>query len=96
MDTAFNRTAALVKTKRIEHPECYSQSELANLLGYKCDKLIVKIENAECLVPLKVMAKLTDVLNIHPDDFIDAVMKDSEEYLNDFFGKTFNDENVFM
>jgi transcriptional regulator with XRE-family HTH domain len=92
----FNNIAALVKTKRIEHPECYSQIELAHLLGFKCNKLIANIEGAECNVPLEIMPKLTEVLNIHPDDFIKAVMKDHEESLDLFFKKTFEEKIVYM
>ncbi|RPJ78242.1 MAG: XRE family transcriptional regulator [Alphaproteobacteria bacterium] len=92
----FNTVATLIKNKRIEHPQSYSQSELANLLGHKCDKLIVSIENAECNVPLKIMPKLANVLDIHPDDFVEAVMKDHEKNLNNYFSKTFKDQIVYM
>ncbi|MDD4972891.1 MAG: helix-turn-helix transcriptional regulator [Bacteriovorax sp.] len=92
----FNNIATLVKTKRIEHPECYSQIELANLLGFKCNKLIANIEEAECNVPLKIMTKLSQVLNIPPDDFKAAVMKDHEESLDLFFKKTFKEKIIYM
>jgi DNA-binding Xre family transcriptional regulator len=92
----FNNIATLIKTKRIEHPKSYSQLELANLLGFECEKLIVYIEEAECDVPLEVMPKLSKVLNIHPDDFIEAVMKDHEESLDKFFIKTFKEKIMHM
>ncbi|MBC7537760.1 MAG: helix-turn-helix transcriptional regulator [Bacteriovorax sp.] len=92
----FNNIATLVKTKRIQHPECYSQLELANLLGYKCEKLIAHIEEAECDVPLEVMPKLSKVLNIDPDDFIEAVLKDHEESLDNFFSTTFQERIIYM
>lgn len=90
----FNNIATLIKTKRIEHAESYSQSELANLLGYKGDKLIASIEKAEREVPLKFMSKLSEVLNIDQDDFIEAVMKDHIVYLDNFFEKPFNEKTM--
>ena len=92
----FNNIATLVKHKRIEHPECYSQIELGNLLGFKCSKLIVSIERAECNVPLKAMPTLAKVLNIHPDDIIKAVLRDHEESLDNFFKKTFKEKIIYM
>ncbi len=96
MTETFNTVANLVKTKRIEHPACYSQRELANLLGFKGEDLIVSIENAERNIPLKVMPKLAKVLNVHPDVFIEAVMTDHKEYLDKFFSKTFENDVLCM
>ena len=83
----FKNIATLVKNKRIEHPENLSQMELSNLLGFKCDRLISNIEKAECNVPLKVMPKLSQILNIDKDDFIQAVLADHDESLDNYFNK---------
>lgn len=91
----FKNIANLVKTKRIEHPENLSQMEVSNLLGFKCDRLISKLENAQCNVPLKVMPKLSKILNIDQDDFIEAVLKDHDESLENYFNKKVFNKNMY-
>jgi transcriptional regulator with XRE-family HTH domain len=81
----FKNIASLVKIKRISHPEAYSQEELAKLLGLKTHSLIAKIEEADCGVPLKSAPRLSEILNIHPNDFKEAVLKDHQESLERFF-----------
>lgn len=85
----FNNIASLVKTKRSEHHKNYSKEDLSALMGLKSESLITKIEEANCSVPLKSMSKLSQVLDISPDDFKDAILKDHEESLERYFRKTF-------
>ena len=91
----FNNIAELVKTKRTEHQENYSQAELANLLGLKSDYLISNIEQAACSVPLKSMSKLSEVLDINPEIVREAILRDYQESLDRYFEKTFSD-NTFQ
>ncbi|MDD4972910.1 MAG: helix-turn-helix transcriptional regulator [Bacteriovorax sp.] len=83
----FSNIASLVKTKRTGHHKSYSQAELALLLGLKSDYLIANIEEAGCGVPLKSMSKLSEILDIDPDDFKEAILKDHQESLNRYFSK---------
>ncbi|MBC7537751.1 MAG: helix-turn-helix transcriptional regulator [Bacteriovorax sp.] len=92
----FNNIASLVKTKRTEHHKCYSQAELSSLLGLKSDYLIANIEEATCGVPLKSISKLSEILEIHPDDFKEAILKDHHESLDMFFNKKFNKKPMCM
>ena len=87
----FSNVASLVKTKRTEHMKCYSQTELASFLGLKNDKLISRIEEATCSVPLKSLSKLSKALDIPPDDLKEAILKDHEESLDRYFSKNFRD-----
>ena len=48
--------------KRINHPKGYSQSELSHLLGYKNGQFISNVERALCNIPLKMLGKVSEVL----------------------------------
>ncbi len=50
----FKNIAKLIRTKRLQHPKAYSQSELSHLLGYKNGQFISNVERALCNIPLKV------------------------------------------
>lgn len=80
----FKNIANLIRTKRIEHPKGYSQSELSHMLGYKNGQFISNVERALCNIPLKMLKKVCDVLDIHPDDLKEAILKDHEETLNNY------------
>jgi len=80
----FKNIAQLIRTKRMSHPKGYSQSELSNLLGYKNGQFISNVERALCNIPLKILKKVADVLDIHPDELRDAILKDQEVTLNNF------------
>lgn len=92
----FNNIASLVKTKRTEHHKSYSQGELSSLLGLKSDYLIASIEEATCGVPLKSLSKLSEVLDIHPDDFKEAILKDHKESLDRYFSKKAIEKPLYM
>lgn len=85
----FNNVASLVKTKRTKHHKNYSKAELSSLLGLKSDYLVASIEEAVCSVPLKALSKFSEILDIHPNDFKEAILKDHEESLDRYFSKKF-------
>ncbi|MDO9183643.1 MAG: helix-turn-helix transcriptional regulator [Bacteriovorax sp.] len=85
----FNNIATFVKKKRTEHHRKYSQDELSTLLGLKSNHLISKIEAAACSVPLKTLPKLAKILEVHPDEFKEAIIKDHQESLDRYFKKLF-------
>jgi len=84
---SFNHIAKLIRTKRIGHPKNYSQSDLSLMLGYKNGQFISNVERGLCNVPLKMMRKISEVLDIHPDEIKEAILKDHEETLTNFFNK---------
>jgi hypothetical protein len=85
---SFKNIAFLIRTKRINHPKSYSQSDLSLLLGYKNGQFISNVERGLCNVPLKMMKKISEVLDIMPEDIKSAILKDHEETLTNFFNKT--------
>jgi len=84
---SFKNIATLIRTKRINHPKNYSQSDLSLLLGYKNGQFISNVERGLCNVPLKMMKKISEVLDIMPEDIKTAILKDHEETLTNFFNK---------
>ena len=85
---SFKNIASLVRTKRIGHPKNYSQSDLSLLLGYKNGQFISNVERGLCNVPLKMMKKISEVLDIRPEDLKAAILKDHEETLSNYFNKS--------
>lgn len=84
---SFKHIAQLIRTKRINHPKNYSQSDLSVLLGYKNGQFISNVERGLCNVPLKMMKKISDVLEIDPNDLKQAILRDHEETLTNFFNR---------
>lgn len=78
----FQNIAKLIRTKRLSHAKGYSQSELSNILGYKNGQFISNVERALCNIPLKMLKRVADVLDIPVEDLKLAVMKDTEATLN--------------
>ena len=89
----FKNIALLIRTKRMAHPKGYSQSELSHLLGYKNGQFISNVERALCNIPLKMLGKVSEVLDIPAQDLKDAILKDHEETLNNYL-KLENSANV--
>ncbi len=85
---SFKHIANLIRTSRINHPKSYSQSDLSILLGYKNGQFISNVERGLCNVPLKMMKKISDVLEIDPNELKTAILKDHEETLTNFFNKS--------
>jgi transcriptional regulator with XRE-family HTH domain len=80
----FKNIAQLIRTKRLQHPKGYSQSELSHLLGYKNGQFISNVERALCNIPLKMLGRVSEVLDIESEDLKTAILKDHEETLNNY------------
>lgn len=80
----FKHIAKLIRTKRVQHPKGYSQSELSHLLGYKNGQFISNVERALCNIPLKMLKKVSEVLDISAQELKEAILKDQEDTLNAF------------
>lgn len=83
----FKHVAVLIKTKRVNHPKQYSQSELSELLGYKNGQFISNVERGLCNVPLKMMRKISEILEINPEELKVSILKDHEDTLCNYFNK---------
>jgi transcriptional regulator with XRE-family HTH domain len=80
----FKNIAQLIRTKRMNHPKGYSQSELSHLLGYKNGQFISNVERALCNIPLKMLRKVSEVLDITSEELKAAILRDQEETLNNY------------
>ncbi|MDD4975738.1 MAG: helix-turn-helix transcriptional regulator [Bacteriovorax sp.] len=85
---SFKNIATLIRTKRIGHPQDYTQSDLSLLLGYKNGQFISNVERGMCCVPLKMMKKISEVLDISLDELKVAFIKDHEETLINYLNKS--------
>ncbi|MDD0853167.1 helix-turn-helix transcriptional regulator [Halobacteriovorax sp. GB3] len=83
----FENIAKLIRTKRINHPKGYSQSELSHLLGYKNGQFISNVERALCNIPLKMLTRVSEVLDIDPAELKAAILKDHERTLDNYLEK---------
>lgn len=84
---SFKNIAKLIRTKRINHPKSLSQSDLSQMLGYKNGQFISNVERGLCNVPLKMLKKISDVLDIEHRELKEAILRDNEETLDNFFNK---------
>lgn len=84
---SFQHIAKLIRNKRVSHPQKYSQSELSNLLGYKNGQFISNVERGLCSIPLKMLNKVSDVLNIHPHEIKEAILQDHSDTLDAYLSK---------
>jgi transcriptional regulator with XRE-family HTH domain len=80
----FKNIALLIRSRRMSHPKGYSQSELSHLLGYKNGQFISNVERALCNIPLKMLKRVSEVLDIPADELKAAILKDQEETLNNY------------
>ncbi len=80
----FKNIAQLIRTKRINHPKGYSQSELSHILGYKNGQFISNVERALCNIPLKMLKKVSEVLDISAEELKESILRDHEETLNNY------------
>lgn len=83
----FENIAKLIRTKRVGHPKGYSQSDLSHLLGYKNGQFISNVERALCNIPLKMLGRVSEVLEIDPEELKAAILKDHEVTLNNYLLK---------
>ncbi len=91
---SFKNIAHLIRNKRVNHPKNYSQSDLSLMLGYKNGQFISNVERGLCNVPLKMMKKISDVLEIDPEEIKLAILKDHEETLTNFFNRPQSKKNI--
>lgn len=91
---SFKNIANLVRSKRIGHPKNFSQSDLSLLLGYKNGQFISNVERGLCNVPLKMMKRISEVLDINPDELKSAILKDHEETLSNYFNRAVSTKKV--
>jgi hypothetical protein len=84
---SFQHIAELVRTKRLEHPKKLSQLGLSQLLGYKNGQFISNVERGLCNVPLKMMKKISEILDIDSEELKKVILKDHEVTLTNFFDK---------
>lgn len=80
----FNNIAKLIRQKRINHPKAFSQSELSQLLGYKNGQFISNVERALCNIPLKMLTKVSEVLDIPQTDLKSAILLDHEITISNY------------
>jgi len=80
----FENIAKLIRSKRLGHPKGYSQSELSHLLGYKNGQFISNLERALCNIPLKMLKRVSEVLDISSNELKEAILKDQERTLDNF------------
>ncbi len=80
----FENIAKLIKTKRLGHPKGYSQSELSHLLGYKNGQFISNVERALCNIPLKMLGKVSEILDIDSEDIKQAILRDHDKTLDNY------------
>jgi transcriptional regulator with XRE-family HTH domain len=84
---SFKNIAVLIRTKRINHSKNYSQSDLSELLGYKNGQFISNVERGLCNVPLKMMRRISEVLEINQEEIKAAILKDHEATLANYFDR---------
>jgi len=82
---SFRHIAKLIRDKRLSHKNSYSQSELSSLLGYKNGQFISNVERGLCSIPLKMLKKVCDILDIEQAEFREVLLKDYENTLDSYF-----------
>ncbi len=80
----FENIAKLIRTKRLSHEKGYSQSELSHLLGYKNGQFISNVERALCNIPLKMLGRVSEVLNIPAEELKQSILRDQERTLENY------------
>lgn len=81
---SFKHIAKLIRTKRLNHPNGLSQSDVSKLLGYKNGQFISNVERGLCNIPLKMLPKICEILTIPKEELKKAIMNDHEETINNF------------
>ena len=84
----FENIAKLIKTKRLGHPKGYSQSELSHLLGYKNGQFISNVERALCNIPLKMLGRVSEILDIDSEDIKQAILRDHDKTLDNYLAES--------
>lgn len=79
---SFDNIAKLIRHKRVTHPKNLSQSELSHELGYKNGQFISNVERGLCNIPLKMLNRVSEILDIPPQELKQAILDDHEKTLN--------------
>ncbi len=85
---SFKNIARLIRAKRQTHPQKYSQSELSHLLGYKNGQFISNVERGLCNIPLKMLGKVCEILQIGPHEIKQAMMVDFEMTIENYLTRS--------
>ncbi|HAZ13300.1 MAG: hypothetical protein A2X86_15240 [Bdellovibrionales bacterium GWA2_49_15] len=84
---SFKSIARLIRAKRQNHPQKFSQSELSHLLGYKNGQFISNVERGLCNIPLKMLGKVCEILHIGPQEMKQAMIVDFEITLENYLAR---------
>lgn len=82
---SFENISRLIRQKRLEHHKHYSQAELSQILGYKNGQFISNVERGLCSVPLKMLKRVGQVLEISPAELREALLADFHTTLDEYF-----------
>ena len=82
---SFEAIAKLIKVRRLNHPAGYSQSDLSKELGYKNGQFISNVERGLCSIPLKMLRKVGEILDISEFDLKAALLEDYKVTLDNYF-----------
>ena len=80
----FDHIAKLIRTIIIQNSKGYSQSELSHLLGYKNGQFISNVERALCNIPLKMLSRVSEILDVSAEELKSAILKDHEVTLENY------------
>ena len=81
----------MIRAKRQNHPQEFSQSELSHLLGYKNGQFISNVERGLCNIPLKMLGKVCEILHIGPQEMKQAMMVDFEITIENYLARQTKD-----
>lgn len=84
----FSAMSALVTEKRKTHPREFSQGELSSALGYKNGQFISNVERGKCGLPMHVMSKFCEILNVSEDEVKQAYLKDQEATVDAYLAES--------
>lgn len=82
---SFENISRLIRQKRLAHTKHYSQAELSQILGYKNGQFISNVERGLCSVPLKMLKRVGQVLDISPMELRESLLADYHNTLDEYF-----------
>lgn len=88
---SFKSIAHLIRAKRENHPKEFSQSELSHLLGYKNGQFISNVERGLCNIPLKMLGKFCEILQIDSQEMKQTMMVDFEITIENYLARQTKD-----
>ena len=84
---SFKNVAKLIQEKRLAQNK-YSEQKLSQLLGYKNGLFIENVEKSLCGIPLRMIGRISKILDITFEEIEEAFVKDWKETIrNHFFDK---------